>query len=232
MADDQTNDAPATEPEGIWTEPEGDDGMPRQKAVRLAQFGLIALVVLIVGIVLVAQSGKDDDASSSDKTSTDGGSTATTEAEAAKKAVWPATVQGRPAGLGETKQPATEVQPTAAPGAYIWSDFDGWHLWVVNGEGMPAVTGTLTSNADIEKAVVAVPEAGEVTISGKTATFSFPTDRPLVGMDFNPGFYADSLVVALNGPDGAPIAAELVQTGKKPTPAPFPIVIDKAVPES
>ena len=71
-----------------------------------------------------------------------------------------------------------------------------------------------------------------MSAEGKTITFSFPTDPALVGFDFNPGFFADRLAVTLDGPDGTPLAAPLVQTGKKPTQAPFPLTIEKAVPGS
>ena len=209
-----------------------DAGEPRQQAVRIAQIGLVVLVLLIVGIVVLTKRGGDDDESSKKDDSTeqtDG--TSGTDAEPAAKG-WPAEVRGRPAGLGTTKVPAGEVTPTAEPGAYIWSDFDGWHLWVVNGAGVPAITGTLTSNDNLGKAVLAIEDAGEITLNGKSATFTLPTDRPLVGIDFNPGFYANKLVFTLNGPDGAPLDGALIKTGSKSAAAPFPIVIEMVTPDS
>jgi len=207
----------------------GEDRPPAANAVRIAQIGLVVLVLLVVGMVIVSKSGSDDDK----KASGDGTEQATGNGEGANdgkaaKPVWPPAVGGRPAGLGETKVPATEVTVEAEPGVYLWNDFDGWHLWVVNGAGVPPVSGSLSSNDELGKAVLAVPDAGTVKQDGKTATFILPTDVPLTGIDFNPGFYSDSIVIALNGPDGAPVDTALVKTGKKSTAAPFPIVIRKA----
>lgn len=206
-----------------------DDSPASPKAVRIAQIGLVVLALIIVAVVVLANRGSDDDDAkkgSGDKTdqssdSSDGGN------EKSTKKVWPPELGGRPAGLGKTKQPAPDVTVEADPGAYLWNDFDGWHLWVVNGAGVPAISGSISSNDDLDKAVLAIDGAGSVTPNGKTATFELPTDVPLAGIDFNPGFYSDDIVVTLNGPDGAPIDAALVKTGKKSTQAPFPIVIRK-----
>ena len=76
------------------------------------------------------------------------------------------------------------------------------------------------------------PTEGQITLNGKSATFTLPTDRPLVGIDFNPGFYANKLVFTLNGPDGAPLDGALIKTGSKSAAAPFPIVIEMVTPDS
>lgn len=145
-----------------------------------------------------------------------------------EKRAWPDAVGGRPAGLGQRDQTAADVTPTADPGVYVWNDFDGWHLWVVNGDGVPSVSGTITSTDDISKAQLSQPGAGSVSVDGKTATFSLPDQPGLVGIDFEPGFFAKQLTITLQGPDG-PVDASLVTTGSATPVTKLPLVIDKPV---
>ncbi len=201
----------------------------REKAIRIAQVGLVVLALLVVGVVLLTK-GDDKDTASKDKTSTS--KDADTKKSTAKP-VWPKNVGGRPPALGKRGQAAADVTlgKDAKPGIYLWNDFDGWHLWVVNGEGVPAVKGTMTSNDTVAKAESAVPDAGTVVLVDKVATFELPTDQPIVGINFNPGFFANNLVFTLEGPDGA-IDETLVHVGAKAEQAPFPLVIAKAPPAS
>jgi hypothetical protein len=204
--------------------PDADE--KREKAIRFAQIGLVVVALLVVAIVVIAKSG-DDKSSNTDET----GQTASDDSSGkpAGKPAWPHNVGGRPSALGTRGQPATAVtpSPTAKPGVYLWNDFDGWHLWVVNGAGVPAITGTLSSDDTVAKAVLAVPEAGTVSVDGQVVSFTLPTDKPLTGIDFNPGFFAKQLVFTLNGPDGS-IPSTLVHVGTKADPAPFPLVLTKA----
>lgn len=202
-------------------------GMPRAKAVRIAQVCLVVLALLVVGVVLLTRGGdsSSDGSSKDDKTSTsdDGGD------KGSSKPVFPAEIGGRPAGLGARgeKAPDVKVGEDTKPGVYLWSDYDGWHLWVVNGEGVPPVKGTITSNDDIAKATAAVPGAGTVKADGKVVTFDLPAQPGLVGVDFNPGFFAENLVFTLDGPDG-PVPEDVVFLGSKSVQAPYPLVIAKS----
>ena len=217
-------DDASTDDGGAWD----DDvaGIPREKAVRIAQIGLVVLALIVVAVVLISKSGGDDkDSTASGK---DGGSSVSTTVPKPKKAAWPANLNGRPPALGTTGQVASKVTPKAKPGVYIWSDFDGMHIWTVKGEGVPAITGTLDSNDEIQKAVSAVEGSGEVTVDGKRINFNLPGEAPIEGVDFNPGFYGNKIVISLNGPDG-PIDATLVKVGKKGDPAPFPLVFERTV---
>ena len=139
---------------------------------------------------------------------------------------WPQSLAGRAAGLGEVNVPASKVDPTAKPGIYIWSDFDGWHLWVVHGDGVGAVTGSVTSDKDIAKATAAIKGAGRVTRDGKTISISFPADPKLSGVDFDTDFYARHLTFALEGPDGT-IPANLVHLGNSRMATEVPVKVDK-----
>src|SRR5699024_619544 len=63
----------------------------------------------------------------------------------AEETVWPTSSQFRPPeGLGGAGTPAVDVDVDAAPGVYAFQDFQGWHLWVVNGDGIGSVTGRIT----------------------------------------------------------------------------------------
>jgi hypothetical protein len=207
----------------VWT----DGGSPdRERTIRIAQIAMVVVALLIVGFVVLKKGGSDDGGSGNggDQVASDGSGSDGKPA----KADWPKDAKGRPPAFGKTNDPPPATT-TAKPGAYIWSDFDGWHLWVVPGEGVGAISGTLTSNDKVQKAVLAVEGAGSVDVEDKTARFSLPADRPVSGIDFNPGFYGKQIVITLNGPDG-PLDGRFIFLGKKATVAPFPLVLQKTVP--
>ncbi len=215
--------------DGIWEETDAEGGISQDKVLRLAQIGLVMLAVVVVAVVLVVKGGSDESPTTSNAKAKDGSVTATTAATTKKKkAAWPPAFNGRPAGLGTTKQRASEVDLTAEPGIYVWSDFDGMHIWAVKGDRIPPISGTLDSNSDIQKAVSAVDGSGTVVTAGKRVSFTLPGQAPIEGLDFNPGFYANKIVITLNGPDG-PIDATLVKVGKKGDPASFPLVFERTV---
>ena len=139
---------------------------------------------------------------------------------------WP-DLGGRPEGLGATGEATDVVDPSAAPGAYLWNDFDGWHLWVVNGDGVAGVEGTITSTDDIAKAQLSAPDTGTVSTDGRTVAFTLAGDVPVAGLDFEPGFYSKRIVVDLDGADG-PLDPALVLVGGEPADQ-LPVAIDKAV---
>lgn len=142
--------------------------------------------------------------------------------EKTKKA-WPASAGGPPAGLGATPAEAAADTP---PGVYLWNDFGGWHLWVVNGDGVAGVKGTITSTDDIASAEVATDGEGTAMTEGKTVAFDLPAEPRVSGVDFNPGFYGEKLTVTLEGADG-PVAPELVTIGRDREVTAVPVVVEK-----
>ena len=142
--------------------------------------------------------------------------------EKTKKA-WPASASGPPAGLGDT--PA-DAAADVAPGVYLWNDFGGWHLWVVNGEGTSGVKGTITSGDEIASAEVATAGEGSAVIEAETIEFDLPAEPRVVGVDFNPGFYAEKLTVTLEGADG-PVDPASVTVGREREVTALPVVLDK-----
>jgi hypothetical protein len=217
MADDDTTQPSA---DGEASEIQSAD---RQKMIRMAQIGLVVLALLVVAVVLLTRGGDDE------ATDTSGGGDAAASAEPGKPE-FPREVGGRPPALGTRGQTADEVavDPAAPAGVYLWSDFDGWHLWVIAGEGLPQVTGTLTSNDQVTKAELAIAGTGEVSIEDKVVRFSMPADAPLAGIDFNPGFFAKDIVFTLTDPAGNPIDPTKIYVGSKAEQAPFPLVLTKA----
>lgn len=201
---------PPTPPEGSlpssWRADEEEATARAGKGPRLAYIvgGVFAALVL-VAIVLVATDpfGGDD----------------------VEKA-WPGIVSSRPVGLGTTGQLAEEVTPDAEPGAYLWSDFDGWHLWVVFGPGIESVSGTISSDEDISKAVLTPLTSGDFAAEGKELTFDLSGEAPLSGIDFEPGFFAERLELTLDGPDG-PIDVGLVTQGSEGEVTALPLVVEK-----
>ena len=144
-----------------------------------------------------------------------------------KERAWPAQISLRPDGLGGERDTAADVKPTAAPGVYIWSSFDGWHVWVVNGGDVAGVKGTITSSDRIKRATSSAPKAGTVTHHGKTVAFDLDGSAKVAGVDFEPGF-SHHLVITLDGPDG-PVAVKVVHLGHDAMAKAVPVVIDKPV---
>lgn len=144
---------------------------------------------------------------------------------------WPRSSQFRPAGgLGGAGTPAEDVEADIEPGVYVFQDFQGWHLWVVNGEEIGPVRGVLSSDEDFVRADAAIDGAGTVELSGAEVTFDLPDDPSLVGVDFATGFFAQEVTFDLEGPDG-PLDAEIVTVGRSASVDEMPFDIRK-VPES
>lgn len=178
---------------------EASSGGPKR---LLLLAGAVVVVLLIAGAIALALQGDDEDR------------------------VWPPELGGRAEGLGQVNEPAPTVEVTAEPGVYLWSDFDGWHLWVVNGEGVSGVSGTIVADDDVGEGTLAVEGAGELTVDESSFTFDLPGEPALVGLDFNPGFYTGEMVIDLEGPDG-PIDPALVTFGRSGSAETMPIVLEQ-----
>lgn len=140
---------------------------------------------------------------------------------------WPASLGVRPAAVGGPADPIASVTPKGGPAVYVWSDFSGFHLWVVPGGDIGAVSGTIKFDDDLAAATLAVPGAGTLTKGSDQVTFELPADRPVVGIDFSPGFYAGRLEIELRDADG-PLAPGDVRIGGQAIPAEsMPVVIQK-----
>lgn len=142
--------------------------------------------------------------------------------EKTKKA-WPASVEGPPDGLGGTPE---EASADVAPGVYLWNDFGGWHLRVVNGDDVSGAKGTITSTDEIASADVATAGQGSAVTEAKTIAFDLPAEPRVVGVDFNPGFYGEKLTVTLEGADG-PVDPALVTVGREREVTALPVVLEK-----
>lgn len=246
--EDDDVDAPAVAPDEVGTDAEADadadeegtppsswndeDDAPPNRTVLIAQISLVVLVLIGVGVILAVKSNNNDKPTgksslSSDGSKTSDGGTGNTGGKP-KKAAWPPTVTNRPVTLGKRNEKAPAVKSTAKPGVYVWIDYDGWHMWVVGGAGMPSsITGSIISSDVFARADVATPGAGTTKLNGKQVTFDVPTDKPITGVDFNPGFYAKQLVFDIEG-DAGPLDSKLIHLGGKAVAAPFPLTVSKA----
>jgi hypothetical protein len=137
--------------------------------------GAVVLALLVVGGVIAAQK-------ISKKT----------------EKAWPAVLSVRPGGLGQQGEKPAGTTTDLPPGAYLWNDFDGWHLWIVNGSGVGPVKGTLSSDKSFAKSGLATPRVGSINADGSTLDFSLPADAKVVGIDFAPDFYAKRLELKLD----------------------------------
>lgn len=180
-----------------------DVGPPRRRRAWVAGIALVA-VLLAVGVGLLVTRKYQE-----------------------SKRVWPKSVDGPPAGLGDGADAASRAQVTA--GIYIWSDFDGWHIRAVNGPGVAGLSGTLEADDEVGEAQAAPTSAGDVTRDSKTITFDLPAEPKVVGVDFNPGFYTNKMTITLKGADG-PVDAALVELGQGGQVREVPVVIKKVDP--
>ncbi len=195
---------PASDLPSSWDAEDGDALRTDKKSRRWWIIGAAAVVVLVVigAFAVVAIDKKTERA-------------------------WPAEISGRPAGLGAEKETAAKVTPSVAPGVYLWNGFDGWHLWVVNGDGLDGLSGTITSTEGPERATSSAPAAGNVTVDGKEITFDLDGSGKVAGVDFEPGFYAKKLTIELKTASGK-VPANVVFLGSGRTSArSVPLVVDK-----
>ena len=202
-------DTDPTSPDAVPSSWSADDNETVRVAERRGRKVWIVVIVVVIaavaGVAYAVTSGAFD----------------------GKDRAWPAQISVRPDGLGQEHDTAAHVTPTAEPGVYIWNSFDGWHLWVVNGNDVAGVKGTITSSDRIKRATSSAPKAGTVTAHGKTVSFDLDGSAKVAGVDFEPGF-SHHLVITLDGPDG-PVSVTVVHLGHDAMATAVPVVIDKPV---
>lgn len=180
-----------------------DDSGGRQRSRLWWVIGGVVLLALVVGVVIVLiQKSRD------------------------ANLAWPTSSAGRAPGLAQTGVPAPQVDATAPPGVYVWQDFDGVHVWVVNGGAIAGTKGTISSDKKIDRANLAIPGKGTARLDDKTITFDLPAEPKLVGVDLNPDFYAKEIKVDIRGPKG-PIDPKLVTIGPKGKVTDVPFAVKK-----
>jgi hypothetical protein len=229
-------ESPADEPT-TPTAPATDAGAEEPKTITLtttqlgtaAGIAAVAVLLLVVVVVFAVRSGDDGDdelvAGGDGAVATEGADDASTSADAGRRA-WPAEVGGRPPAFGARETPPPALTD-AEPGVYLWNDFDGWHLWVVQGPGTDRITGFITSSAKATKAVAALPgdTSSGIAMDGRTIVVDFgPSDAPVVGVDFNPGFRVESLAIDLtNG--GEALGPGVLRLGSRAVPREVPYTL-------
>lgn len=110
---------------------------------------------------------------------------------------WPAWVLGQPRRLFEAEAPPAEIGETP-PGFYLWLDFEGWHLWLVGGEGSDASVEIQSDDAFSKADPVGEPPAIEQE-GNRLRMSRGDASATSVGLDFNPGFFAKTLIVTTTG---------------------------------
>lgn len=184
-----------------------------QQAVETAEKGsrrfwiitvVLVLVLFVVSVLVVSNQG-----------------------DGVKERAWPATIDNRPGGLGEGDTTEGAV-PTASPGVYVWSDLGGWHLWIVNGEGVDGLTGSITSTDPIVSAEMSTASDGTVSIDDKELNLELKGEAPVEGITFDPGFshHLDFNLETASGP----VPDELIFLGADAeNPSEAPLSLDKPV---
>lgn len=186
----------------------GDGAPPSPRRSWLAAGAVLLVIGLVVAAVAVFSLGSDDDDGT--RSSATARSTTTTSASSspaaggptttsvAKPARWPGSIDARPTAFGVDGDPPPAEPGDLEPGFYLWQDFAGWHLWMVSGQGSDA---SVEIRADDDFAT-AKPTGGEPVFQqegNKLVLARGGADENVVGVDFNPGFYARTMVVTTAG---------------------------------
>lgn len=223
--------APPLPPEAYPTPDEDPDGSGRSMMSTYLGIAAVVVVLVLILVAVVISRSSDDDQPNADPSTTEpseGDEADTTEQTEPEKTErgWPDSVQGRPAGFGTRDTPPPADAGSLAPGAYLWIDFNGWHLWIVRGPGVEGITGRIELDAEPTRAAPAVEGEGQVAIDGNAIVFDLTdAEAEVVGVEFNT-FYAGTMNVSLESSEG-PIDAGNVHIGRKETPSPNPIAVAK-----
>jgi hypothetical protein len=217
--DDPTPAAPAsagTDDDRLWE----DDSTPTSG--RSFTPWIVAGGLVVVLVILFARGGsKSDDSTAKDPSATTvAGSSATTAAGDAKR-YWPSAVNGRPVAFGQQLDQPPATLGDVTPGLYVWSDYDGWHLWYARAADGPELQGTLVSGGNVEKALPENAAGVELKVEGTTVTFTLgKAGQAVSGITMNPGFYSDRVKITLDG-------TTPIFLGRTTDPHPSPIDIVK-----
>lgn len=203
----EATDDPGPRRERTLTEEEVQQASRHRRVRLLVGAGCLLLGIGAVALALATRG--DDDGESSSKQTAEAGATTTaagtdptTSVESATTDLevrpgWPFAVSGRPAAFGALKDAPPADAGDLPDGFYLWTDFDGWHLWLVGGGEADKVT--ITSDNAISKAD---PTGGPVDVQvfgNVVAMRRGSATEPVVGIDINPGYYAKNMIVAVEG---------------------------------
>lgn len=249
--DEQAAGAVPVEPDADAEQPGDDEQAPAPDAVPaapgpsrrglvIAQVAIVVVAVIAVLAVVASRDSGGDEAADdpiqlgdgNGAAGTDGGSGGGgggTETTASGTSDWPAEVNGRPEALGALGTPPDQVVD-AAPGTYLWSDFDGWHLWLVPDASGTGLAGSIVADDEFVEGQAASEGIGRVDVADERLEFELPGDQGTVGLDFTPGFFAERLTLDLSSPAG-PVDPASVRLGAAGTPvAQLPLEIAKQSP--
>ncbi len=191
------------------TEPPVDATPPGQSGARLAAaavFLMIGVGALLLAILRIGDDGDDagatNDAAVEDTAGnpgpTGGGGVTTSSDPNISELGWPTAITFRPPALGTTGAPAPTGPVELAPGLYLWSDLQDWHLWAV-GEDRAPISGTITVSSEVGSVSSEGTNDAEVSAEGGRITFTLAGGSDISGIRFNPGFFSDRIEVAVDG---------------------------------
>lgn len=200
---------------------------------------LLVAVALVLVLVFVfgrrdgdSKDGGGSNQPASEQAASEGGggdraSGGETETPEAPKAEWPSELKWKPVILGDRDDGFDALSPEVPAGVYVWSDFQGWFVWVVDPAGKAAGRGTVSTNSEFGSAELVDGGTGEFVREDSVLRFDFTgIDGRASGFRFNQGFFTSEVTIELEGEDLP------VFLGNDATPLAPPFVIDKVLPGS
>lgn len=170
-------------------------------------------VVLVVAFVFFRRDDPGDSASSSDDRTAsepadpgggDGGGNGTDAGapEPKPESTWPEEIKWKPAITGERDQGLDRLPAEVPAGLYLWSDFQGWFVWVVDPAGKAAGRGRITTNSEFGSAELVEGSTGAFERRDDVLEFDFTgIGERVAGFRFNPGFFTNRVTIELDGDD-------------------------------
>lgn len=213
----------------------GDETSAEQPSPPWIPALLVAVaVVLVLVFVFGRRDGSSDDGAKPKDTSTEAapagggddggqGSDAPTPTTA-PASTWPDEMKWKPMITGDRDQGLDAVPPEVPAGLYIWSDFQGWFVWVVDPGGKAGAKGRISTNSEFGSAELVEGATGEFVRNDTQLEFDFTgVGERATGFRFNQGFFTNTVIIDLDG-DDVPVFM-----GNDATPLSPPFVLEKKV---
>lgn len=167
-------------------------------------FAVVAggIVVLLALFFVFGRDGGNVDSARKEGAQADGsGENVEADAENEKpNRSWPVELKWKPMELGVREESVHDVPPDVAAGVYVWSDFDGWHTWIVDPAAVGITSGRVRTDSEFGSAELVDEGAGAFTRNDSVLEFDFGgLEQRVTGFRYNPGFFTSKVTYEFDG---------------------------------